>query len=71
MTDFEKLKTLLEGWGVPYSAGEMQADGDNLQAIEVTVNGPDDDKVVGYNGFLVTFAFKIDDGSFVNIGIWE
>lgn len=71
MTDMEKLLALLDGWGVPYSSGEMQINGDNLQGVEVTSNGPDDAKVPGYYGFLVNFTFKIDDGSFVSMGIWE
>ena len=63
MTDLEKLKTLLDSFGVGYSElteGESRF----VTCIE---GSP---KVGGYNQFYTTFAFR-SDGSFNSMGCWE
>jgi hypothetical protein len=63
MKDIEKLKALLNEFGVEYST-EAVDDGVGI----VCRSGAD--KVDGYCSFFVEFQFE-EDGRFKKIGIWE
>jgi hypothetical protein len=63
MTDKDKLRALLEAWGVPFTEDE---DTD----IVVARGDHDHPKVGGYRGFYTSFSFA-KDGSFIVMGAWE
>ena len=63
MTDHDKLKSLLDEFGVGYE--EKQYGEKKLIMCE-----EGNEKVSGYFGFVTTFVFK-NDGEFINMGAWE
>lgn len=72
MTDLEKLKALLDEWGVPYSE---EVDGERIMVkhgneMLGSASLPQSDKVTGYHGFFTEYVFA-GDGSFVRVGAWE
>ena len=69
MTDREKLKALLDEWGVPYLEDQFSEQpsvtvGRSLRGL------PESGKVTGYRRFFTDFEFD-DVGSFVRMGAWE
>ena len=68
MTDREKLKALLDGWGVPYLENQFP------ESPSITIGRhydlPDSNKVTGYDGFFADFEFD-GVGNFVRMGAWE
>lgn len=71
MTDLEKLRELLNGWGVPFVE---EVDGDFISVVHgkspLGMHLPESDKVVGYKGFHTEYYFRAD-GSFETVGSWE
>jgi hypothetical protein len=62
MTDMEKLKALLDQWGVPYTEEE--------KSVTVQRTAEDHPKISGYRWFLTRFEFT-RHGDFSAIGAWE
>lgn len=68
MTDFEKTKQLLDGFGILYS----------VDICSITFGLPDSvrdkfpkcDNVQGYDGFYTRFEFD-ENGKFLSVGAWE
>lgn len=73
MTDREKLKSLLNEFGINFKEGGTNFRGASIPEmkndIEVHAQGKEH-KVNGYMGFFCTFEFD-DDGKFVQMGIFE
>ena len=71
-TDYEKLKELLESFGVGVEAGETSRYSVGCKPKEflelACLEGAS--KVVGYSYFYTSFRFN-KDGSFKNMGAWE
>lgn len=68
MTDLEKLKALLTGFGVGF---EVIAPEDEWQRQCIVVHCEcGEEKVDGYPGFFTEFAFEMD-GRFIEMGAWE
>lgn len=70
MTDIDRLKSLLDDWGVPHSTSNI---GEVPAVLSVAVGGmgaAGSEKVTGYVGFYTSFDFAAD-GSFVKMGAWE
>lgn len=65
MTDIEKLKALLDDWGIIYQVTEID---DSLQAIVVEARGGP--KQHGYGDFFTEVRFS-PGGGFHDLGIWE
>jgi hypothetical protein len=77
-SDYEKLKVLLDDFGVKYSesieksctkypTNEILAE--NAKLIEVEYDG-ECEKVTGYMGFSTVFYFT-NEGKFIQMGAWE
>lgn len=66
MKDIDKLKQLLDSWGVPY---KIDDDGD-VRVGHFWDSARDHPKVNGYDGFFTAFEFD-DDGNFLRMGAWE
>lgn len=78
VTDLDKLKALLDEWGVPY-LDRLPDDGSQGRGIIVGDLGyaggggaeiAPSEKVTGYGGFYTAFEFS-EDGSFLRMGAWE
>jgi hypothetical protein len=63
MTEYEKLKKLLDEFGVGYEELEY----DNKKTIQTNQG---QNKVTGYNGFYTEFIFT-EEGKFIEMGAWE
>jgi hypothetical protein len=78
MSDLQKLISLFDEWGVPFTRKEGDwhtGPDDTAEPLIVLEIGPDSDdsdadKVIGYMGFVTEFAFT-PEGSFRWIGVWE
>ena len=73
MTDLDKLKELLDGWGVPhklYGAGPEYICGQAIKVGGYTHQHDPRGTVTGYNGMYTLFEFD-DDGKFISMGAWE
>ena len=64
MKDIDKLKKLLDEFGVEHSESEAK-NGDRCITV---MEG--DEKVTGYSYFFTEFNFD-DSGKFENIALWE
>lgn len=64
MTDFEKLTSLLNEWGVGYSVTNVG----KRKCVTFAVGDPN---VEGYNGLQTDIYFMSEDESFYGIEIWE
>lgn len=60
MTDKEKLKQLLNDFGIQFLENESQI---SLEA--------DTEKVGGYSGFTCEFNFEIPTDRFLTVNMWE
>lgn len=75
MTDFDKLKNLLDEFGLKYTVEDARV-GDKTvgKSLTLTVGNDFDDnhceKIKGYSGFCTEFNFDLDD-KFSHVGIWE
>ena len=73
MTDFEKVKALLDELGIGYTAGECERYTRDKTAWEdclhITLE-EGQEKVEGYCGFYTRFEF-LPDGTFDLVGAWE
>lgn len=67
MTDRDKLVSLLDEWGVPYTEDKrviiLEADS---QYQDLVGRG----KIRGYGGFVTHFTFD-ENGGLLHVGIWE
>lgn len=64
MSDLEKLKALLDDFGVGYKTKSTEDGGTCIECAE------GHEKVSGYSGFFTNFYFD-RDGKFVDMGAWE
>lgn len=74
MTDFEKLKDLLDGWGVPFEQDYRLELGEDVGHVVVVEEGCDrhlkTKKVTGWGYFYTLFEFS-ENGEFLRMGAWE
>lgn len=75
MTDLEKLKALLDKWGVGYHESRrdfIRQSLENFDGVAITIDGVanDSEKWDSYLGFFTEFVFN-PDGSFKMMGAWE
>jgi hypothetical protein len=71
VTDRDKLKSLLDEWGVPYSEDvETGLPVIILEADSQYQNVPGRNKIAGYASFVTHFTFD-ENGGFLHVGIWE
>lgn len=73
MTDLEKLKNLLDEFGIVYDEAPSEDIPPNLRSeggADITVYADGGPKNKGYLGFFTDFAFD-KDGKFVEMGSWE
>ena len=85
LTDLEKLRELLQSWGVPFVELDWEepaplkyrgrtAEGPPEKAHNLRVGGVDNEvdapTVEGYSGFFTDFVFT-PEGRFLRMGAWE
>ena len=74
MTDYEKVKQLLDDLGVEYEAREDDTrytkDRTGYEPCMKIISEEGMKKVSGYGGFIVVWNFN-PDGSLNNLGAWE
>jgi hypothetical protein len=69
VTDLDKLKALLDGWGVPHKYFAHE----DADAHVIKVGGYEHQRsatVGGYNGMYTLYYFNVD-GKFLYMGAWE
>lgn len=77
MNDYDKLKTLLDEFGVKYEESIEQSKEwpsgkvfDENAKIIMVKSDEGCEKVTGYSGFLTCFDFT-NEGKFIQMGAWE
>lgn len=70
-TDIDKLKKLLDEFGVPYKVykDSKKSDGGMFDDLVIEQNSISN-KVDGYTGFYISFEFE-KSGDFIRCGAWE
>lgn len=75
MTGYEKLKTLLEDFGLSVQTRENVKSGYNLQEHDILIDSygsayKKNERHEGYSEFVCIFSFD-ENGNFIKVGIWE
>ncbi len=73
MTDLEKLKNLLDEFGIVYEEAPSENIPPNFRSekgTDIIISSEDGPKNLGHFGFYTDFAFD-KDGKFVEMGSWE
>lgn len=70
MTDLEKLKKLLDEFGVEYSEDKKTTEQHYKHDFIAITCVAGKKKVEGYSGFITIFEFTLD-GKFIQMGAWE
>lgn len=76
MSDLDKLKQLLDEFGVGYEELEREeytprTTEDVIHDVVMLNLEQGFEKVSGFYGFFVIFVFKKETGDFIEVGVWE